>query len=119
MRNYYSLRYEFIILRIFWKSLFDTADTARRVPTSKNKRYLYINLKFGQPFYPNKPTFPLDLLVEALDSVEIIRIVRCFLCDKHIVRVAFFQARAGDADKFRFGLQFHNVVATAIAHTGF
>ena len=31
------------------------------------KRYLYINLKFGQPFYPNNPIFPLDLPVEALD----------------------------------------------------
>ena len=25
------------------------------------KRHLYINLKFGQPFYPNNPTFPLNL----------------------------------------------------------
>ena len=31
------------------------------------KRYLYINLKFGQPFFQNYPTFPLDLRVEALD----------------------------------------------------
>ena len=31
------------------------------------KRYLYINLKFGIPFYPYKPTYILDLRVEALD----------------------------------------------------
>lgn len=31
-------------------------------------RYQYINLKFGQPFYSHKPTFELDLPVEALDS---------------------------------------------------
>ena len=30
------------------------------------KRYLYINLKFGLQFSPNKPTFPLDLRAEAL-----------------------------------------------------
>ena len=30
------------------------------------KRNLYINLKFGLQFSPNKPTFPLDLPAEAL-----------------------------------------------------
>ncbi|MGN0502583.1 MAG: hypothetical protein ACI4HN_06630 [Ruminococcus sp.] len=25
------------------------------------KRYPYINLKFGQPYYPYNPIFPLDL----------------------------------------------------------
>ena len=30
------------------------------------KRYLYINLKFGLQFSPNKLTFPLDLRAEAL-----------------------------------------------------
>ena len=28
--------------------------------------YLYINLKFGLQFFPNKPTFSLDLPAEAL-----------------------------------------------------
>ena len=30
------------------------------------KRNLYINLKFGLQFFPNKPTYPLDLRAEAL-----------------------------------------------------
>ena len=30
------------------------------------KRHLNINLKFGLQFFPNKPTFPLDLPAEAL-----------------------------------------------------
>ena len=30
------------------------------------KRNLYINLKFGQPFFQNNPNFPLDLPTEAL-----------------------------------------------------
>ena len=30
------------------------------------KRYLYINLKFGLQFSPNKLNFPLDLRAEAL-----------------------------------------------------
>ena len=30
------------------------------------KRNLYINLKFGQPFFQYHPTFPLDLPAEAL-----------------------------------------------------
>ena len=33
------------------------------------KRYLYINLKFGLQFSPNKPTFPLDLPAEALGKL--------------------------------------------------
>ena len=33
------------------------------------KRHLYINLKFGHPFFQNNPIFPLDLPVEALDKL--------------------------------------------------
>ena len=30
------------------------------------KRHLYINLKFGHPFFQNNPILPLDLRAEAL-----------------------------------------------------
>ena len=62
-------------------------DTARRVPTTVNetfvqnrserrprrsqKRYLYINLKFGQPLYPTNPTFPLDLPAAASPQIMV------------------------------------------------
>ena len=60
-------------------------DTARRVPTTVNetfvqnrserrprrsqKRYRYINLKFGQPFYPNNPIFSLELPAAASPQI--------------------------------------------------
>ena len=31
---------------------------------------VYINLKFGQPLYPNNPTYILEMRVEALDQNE-------------------------------------------------
>ena len=40
---------------------------SERSPRRSKIRYLYINLKFGQPFFQNYPTFPLELRVEALD----------------------------------------------------
>ena len=54
-----------------WKTRFDkhqTVDGNLDVP----KRYLYINLKFGQPFLSHYPIFPLDLRVEALDKLSFI-----------------------------------------------
>ena len=39
------------------------------------KRHLNINLKFGLQFFPNKPTFPLDLRAEALGKLS-------FVCPK-------------------------------------
>ena len=67
-----------------WKTRFDkhqTVDGNLDVP----KRYLYINLKFGLQFYPNKPTFPLELPAEALGKLYF----KYFL--KHIKRRnAFF-----------------------------
>ena len=35
------------------------------------KRYLYINLKFGQPFYPNNPIFPLELPAAASPQIMV------------------------------------------------